>query len=189
MDGDAGGQVGGVDLGEGERRVLAGESRGWCCGVCAGSFGGENDDGGRRMRSNEDVLEEWRRGVCLERGVVVSEDGESERILSSEEQAGTQGQGDSAQQPESREVSAQSPQPTLTTNPPSSIPSQPQPQPQPPAAAPAPTPPAPPAQTQQATANTHSEDAWLDRAIVGVLIALVFMIMRRVMNSDDDYID
>lgn len=183
MDGDARGQVGGVDLGDGERRVLAGESRRWRCGVCAEA--GSDGDGRRRVRSNEEMLGEWRWGVCLERGIVVGEDGESERILSSEEQAGTQGRSDSAQQPESRKVPAQPPPPTPTTPTPSSVPSQPQPQPQPPAAAPATA----PAQPQQATANTHSEDAWLDRAIVGVLIALVFMVMRRVMNSDDDYID
>ncbi|PLB51179.1 UBC-like protein [Aspergillus steynii IBT 23096] len=63
MDGDAKGQVGGLDVPEEVRREYARRSGGWCCEVCG--------------RSNEVILEEWR-GECREKGVVVDGDGDGE---------------------------------------------------------------------------------------------------------------
>ncbi|KAF7588588.1 hypothetical protein BBP40_005473, partial [Aspergillus hancockii] len=37
----------------------------------------------------------------------------------------------------------------------------------------------------QAVASQQSQDPWLDRAIIGVLIALVFMILRRIAGSEE----
>ncbi|KAK4147130.1 ubiquitin-conjugating enzyme/RWD-like protein [Dichotomopilus funicola] len=47
METDVKGQLGGLEMGEAGRRRLAGESRGWRCGVCGGG------------RSNEEILGEW----------------------------------------------------------------------------------------------------------------------------------
>ena len=57
------GQVGGLEAGEGVRRKLAEESRGWRCEGCGGG------------RSNEEVMEGWWE-VCRGRGVKVGEGGE-----------------------------------------------------------------------------------------------------------------
>ncbi|KAF9892496.1 hypothetical protein FE257_001605 [Aspergillus nanangensis] len=54
MEGDAKGQVGGLDVGEGLRREYAGRSREWVCEVCG--------------KGNGEILEEWRRGVCKKGG-------------------------------------------------------------------------------------------------------------------------
>ncbi|PWY90279.1 UBC-like protein, partial [Aspergillus sclerotioniger CBS 115572] len=60
MDGDARGQVGGLDVGAEVRRRYAVESRAWRCDGC--EFVGGRELGG--------VMAEWR-GVCRERGVEV----------------------------------------------------------------------------------------------------------------------
>ncbi|KAJ5356776.1 hypothetical protein N7517_011385 [Penicillium concentricum] len=59
---------------------------------------------------------------------------------------------------------------------------QPQPQSQAPAAAVMPTQTSSP---QLASTESPSEGVWLDRAIIGVIVALVLLILRRVANVDD----
>ncbi|KAL4988151.1 ubiquitin-conjugating enzyme/RWD-like protein [Aspergillus falconensis] len=66
MEGDAKGQVGGLEgVSDEVRRQWAGTSRGWRCEVCG--------------KSNEEVLREWR-GYCVESGVDVEKEEEVEGV-------------------------------------------------------------------------------------------------------------
>ena len=77
MDGDARGQVGGLDVDDAVRRELAAVSRGWVCPVC--------------NRRNMDILEQQQQGGCPEEG----NQGETRPAVIQEEQS------ESETQPES----------------------------------------------------------------------------------------
>lgn len=197
MDVDAKGQVGGLEMGDAGRRELARESRGWRCGV-------EGCNGGR---SNEEALREWREGACKERGVVDEESGqgggdgdasgEGEEQKQQEKQQEVQ-EGDAAQLT-SAPVAEPAPEPVSEEPRESSRESQHQPQPQPQQqpilssvpqhqpqpqlqfqSQPVPTP------TTTTTATAAQDSPWLDRAIIGVLIALIVTIMRRVFRDESE---
>ncbi|BCR90460.1 ubiquitin-conjugating enzyme E2 [Aspergillus chevalieri] len=200
MDIDAKGQVGGLEMSEQGRRELAGESRAWRCGV-------EGCNGGK---TNEEVLREWREGVCRERGVVDEESsqgggGEGEKQEKQEDETRESDAAQSTSAPVAEPAPA--PEQETETAPeeprePSRGSSQPQPQPQRqsiPSSAPQHQPhpqprpqtqlqfqPQPVATTATATTATAAQDSpWLDRAIIGVLIALIVTIMRRVFRDED----
>ncbi|EAW14499.1 ubiquitin-conjugating enzyme E2 [Aspergillus clavatus NRRL 1] len=187
MDAEAKGQVGGLDAPEEVRRELAGRSRGWVCEVCEG------------RRSNEEVLREWRK-VCEESGVVVAEDegegeskgedeGEGEvtapEVVSEEDSAAP------TQTPALLATEEQQPPPSTTSSNPSSAAAAASSPPPPSSdhanpAPPAPTPTIPlPVPAAAAAQSQSSDSSWLDRAILGVLIALVVMIIRRMARTDD----
>ncbi|KAI9039613.1 ubiquitin-conjugating enzyme E2 [Aspergillus affinis] len=217
MDGDAKGQVGGLDVPEEVRREYAGRSGAWCCEVCG--------------RSNEAILGEWR-GECKEKGVVVdgdevgeekvegeqgklddssSNDKEKEKEGLSEQVSVSRGDevkgsqldaGLSAetkqlllplqeqQQPLSADVPASTSTSTSTSAPaPAPAPASPQPTTSPTTTTSTPTrttqPAIIPPVSQSTNPHTPQDNPWLDRAIIGVLIALVFMILRRVAGTDD----
>ncbi|KAE8150684.1 ubiquitin-conjugating enzyme/RWD-like protein [Aspergillus avenaceus] len=166
MDGDAKGQVGGLDVSEEVRRDHAEKSRGWVCEGCG--------------KSNEAILSEWRE-FCREKGVEVGEMGD-ERVVPRE--AAKEDTQDKEEEPVEESVSAepaqQQPPPTVQPTPALALTAATHPQ----VPAPASRPPVAP-QPTQAVASRQSDDPWLDRAIIGVLIALVFMILRRVVNWED----
>jgi ubiquitin-conjugating enzyme E2 J1 len=180
MDADAKGQVGGLDVDVAVRRRYAVESRGWVCDVCEGG------------RSNEEVLREWRE-VCRAKGVEVEED---------DVQGATPEKTEAEPEREPSETNADASAETVTSQRESeSLPSRDAapkqveaqvPVPSAPAEAPAPAP-APtrttPVQTTTATTatsrTTTSDAPWLDRAILGVLVALAFMIVRRLAKSEE----
>ncbi|RAK79569.1 ubiquitin-conjugating enzyme E2 [Aspergillus fijiensis CBS 313.89] len=230
MDGDARGQVGGLDVGEEVRRRYAVASRGWRCEGCKGQIFGEDEEGdeegagGQAGRTNLEVLEAWW-GFCRERGVDVSgfggrkavegegkgEEGEGDNAdleKKTEEQEQEVGKGDQELEPPtigslksdtgvSGREDAQTHSTTSTTTaaaastPPSTtqlpavqqqpdqtpqqrqilLQSQPQPQPQP----------QPQHQQQQ---QISPDTPWLDRAIFGVIVALVVMILRRIARDE-----
>ncbi|GAQ40287.1 ubiquitin-conjugating enzyme E2 J1 [Aspergillus tubingensis] len=182
MDGDAKGQVGGLDVADEVRRRYARESRAWRCDGCEGSKG----------RGNEVVMREWW-GVCRERGVGVEgedfggdesedkerremdksgcmeggkKDGDGDVDEAAAADAGISAGVDTSQIPQA-EVQAQAQQPQ-----------QQQLQHTPPATRPAPPVPA-------AAAATSQDTPWLDRAIIGIIIALVAMILRRLTRDMD----
>ncbi|OJZ85641.1 hypothetical protein ASPFODRAFT_207508 [Aspergillus luchuensis CBS 106.47] len=172
MDGDAKGQVGGLDVADEVRRRYARESKAWRCDGCEGSKG----------RGNEVVMREWW-GVCRERGVVVEgeEDFEGEEDKSEGKDvdeaavadAGISAGVDTSQIPQA-EVQPQQPQQQQQL----------QQQHTPPAAT-RPPPPVPAAPAAPAAAATSQDTPWLDRAIIGVIIALVAMILRRLTRDMD----
>lgn len=210
MDVDAKGQVGGLEMGDAGRQELAGESRGWRCGV-------EGCNGGR---TNEEVLREWREGVCRERGVVDEESGQG----GGDGDASGSGEGEEQKQQENQQEIQEGDAVQLTNAPvaePAPVPEepressresqhqpQPQPQPQPqqqqqpilssvPQHQPQPQPrpqtqlqfqpqPVPTTTTTTAAATAAQDSPWLDRAIIGVLVALIVTIMRSVFRDESE---
>lgn len=194
MDADAKGQVGGLDVDVAVRRRYVVESRGWVCEVCEGG------------RSNEEVLRAWRE-VCRAKGVEVEEDevqgagagagGTAERTPSGEAEptperdpedttdanananAETEtGTESSQKESEPRPSKHATPQQQVQVPVPS-VPSAPAPTPAPTHTTPVPT-------TTATTSQPTTTDApWLDRAILGVLVALAFMIVRRLAKSEE----
>ncbi|GAB7339495.1 hypothetical protein MBLNU457_6116t1 [Dothideomycetes sp. NU457] len=165
MDSDAGGQVGGMSTGEEVRRRLARESRGWRCAGCGG-------------RSNEEVMVELEERCKEEGGSKEEEKVPDELRLEFRDQLGKEGNGQSgAKQKEAVPKSEHTPvrdsgaplaQPVATSS-----------------AAEVQTRPvtrAVPPSTAQVAAQVRQQRSpdtgLLDKAIVGVAIALVFMILR-----------
>lgn len=209
MEGDARGQVGGLDSVSDEvRRQWAGMSRGWRCEACG--------------KSNEEVLRDWK-VFCVEQGVDVEKEEEVEGVPEGlrigvgkndrnkekeddEKKKDDEGAGDGGVDQSATEASKQD-TPTssgiknssvfATSERPAASGSSAQAQ----TIAPAPasasrTPPAPPTTSQQQrrpapTRTTQAPPApsqdspWLDRAIFGVLVALILMILRRFVNLED----
>ncbi|KAL2819181.1 ubiquitin-conjugating enzyme/RWD-like protein [Aspergillus granulosus] len=205
MDGDAKGQVGGLEgVSDAIKKEWAVASRNWCCEACGAG------------KSNEAVLREWRE-FCVEQGVDVEKEEEAEGVpaelrigvkkaeaksetetatdmtATSSPNAGQNGAGPKGV-PVDTEKSAPVPASSTTTP----TPTPPSIQTPGPARTNVPTPTAsqPHLQLQRpsttATATTPrqapaaSQDSpWLDRAIFGVLIALVVMILRRYVDIED----
>lgn len=188
MGAESKGQVGGMEGSEEVRREFARESRGWVCRECGGS--------------NEEVMKRWWE-VCRERGVEVDVEGcevvgekmeEEERQLEKEQ--------DGEQRVATVEESASSPAASVSTsaNPsvppvpsglsstPAVVPSAPSTQsirPRPTPTTPAPAPVAMAARTAAATSSEPANNPWLDRAIIGIVFALIILITKRVVNVDD----
>ena len=179
MEGDARGQVGGMEMGRGERERLAGESRGWRCGGC----------GGRR---NEDILRE-EGGDGGERGVVTVP--EELKFGFRDEMGGGDGGGEKGPAQASSAGSTNPPAPKVTQPIPtssastSSSTSTSAPSPQPTRTIPLPsTAPVPPTQTQtlppparQGPVPSDGVPAWVDKAIAALVAALAFMVMRKLL--------
>jgi ubiquitin-conjugating enzyme E2 J1 len=156
MDAEANGQVGGLDVSDAARREYARLSRGWACEVCG--------------ESNERMMEGWRE-TCRDAGKCDDGDGDDGR--------------DDTGQKDQAAASAPAPGPEAIAEPTTS-------------AAPTSTPQPPRHHNTSAPAPAHrerpvtprpqgqsSDGPWLDRAIIGVLLALVFMILRRFAAVDD----
>ncbi|OJJ97155.1 hypothetical protein ASPACDRAFT_9009, partial [Aspergillus aculeatus ATCC 16872] len=169
MDGDARGQVGGLDVGEEVRRRYAVASRGWRCEGCKGQGKeGEGDDADLEKERGEQEVE--KRDQELEPPTIGSL--ESDTVVS----GGDDAQTFTTASTTTAAAAAASP-PTSTTQLPAvqqqpdqtpqqrQILLQPQPQPQ---------------HQHQQQQQISPDTPWLDRAIVGVIVALVVMILRRI---------
>ena len=172
MDTDAGGQVGGMSASEGTRRELAGKSRGWVCGGCGG-------------RSCEDILRE-QEVLCKEVG---REGAEEENALVGKiglvdpKKDGSAG-GDATSGAVDDSTAVASTSPATLVNAAALPASQQLPTPDP-TPTPTRTTPMPTSQTQARPPpapqrlHTTATDAWIDKAIIGVVIALVLLVLRR----------
>ncbi|PYH41603.1 uncharacterized protein BP01DRAFT_418613 [Aspergillus saccharolyticus JOP 1030-1] len=202
MDGDARGQVGGLDVGEDVRRGYARGSRGWRCDLCKGRVVGEDDDddegegggGGDNEgegRTNEEVMERWW-AYCRSRGVEVSSGSEGEGegtggTVKEEEarESGTEQGEDTRKVEDEHEAQTALSTDTAETHPPTIIHSSPPTQSQPETAPqPVQTPSQPQLLQQQPQPQLSPDTPWLDRAIIGVVIALVAMILRRIARDE-----
>ncbi|KAL9128928.1 MAG: hypothetical protein Q9217_002482 [Psora testacea] len=168
MEGDAKGQVGGMEMPKAERERLAGESRGWSCAGCGG-------------RSNEDVLKE-EGGEGAETGG----EGKAEHVIPEELKFGFRDQMDDkkewnidkgkakevglppAPMSESAATLVQTAQavPVTAQSPPAmtAMPQCPQPMP-----------------TTTRRTSPDGVPAWVDKAITGVVAALVLMILKKIL--------
>jgi ubiquitin-conjugating enzyme E2 J1 len=175
---EAKGQVGGMEGSEALRREYAHLSREWCCRECGGDNLG-------RMR-------EWW-AVCRETGVEV--EGLDDGLEESGKLDKTGDDGDEKKEEESTQALATTPEERQTQQP---QPPQPLPprssslaapvssSPAPAIAAPAQHGLAPRPQAQAHPASTAANDGvWLDRAIIGVVVALVILILRRFVDVED----
>ena len=224
MDGDAKGQLGGLDVDNNVRREWAVRSRRWRCDVC--------NNGGR---TNEEVLDEWR-AFCREKGVLDDDDDddrggggskedngkdesrekrkrneatlnsageediapprhdEKEMVMMSSSSAASARNGDVIS-PTTRNADISSP----------SSSAQPQPQLQQPSQStlsPSPVQLLEHQHREHSTAiptitnttatparSSRDDDVWLDRTILGVILALALLVLKRILNSYyDDYL-
>ena len=182
MEGDAKGQVGGLDMSREERGRLAEESRGWRCKGCGGG------------RTNDEILKE-------EGGEESGKEGkEEEKVMVPEElrfgfkdQMGRVGDGDGEKKDKGKGKEVVVP-PVLTTQPQSQTQkeervaiSQPKVVKSVEQTVAAPAGPAialhaRPAAPQQATRRTtEGVPAWVDKAITGVAAALAFLILKKIL--------
>jgi ubiquitin-conjugating enzyme E2 J1 len=191
MGAESKGQVGGMEGSEAIRREFASESRGWVCRECG--------------RSNEEVMKEWWE-ICRERGVKI--DVEGSEVLGGEkeeeekqEKNEAEGKKDGGQTEAVRDEPATTPAAPASTSavsPTPPVPSGSNSTPTVVAPAPStqssirphptPTSPAPVAMAARTAAATQSEPAnspWLDRAIIGIIFALIILITKRTVNVDD----
>lgn len=184
MDGDAKGQLGGLDATDEVRRMWAERSRSWSCDCMEG-------------KTNEQFLGEWR-DACLEKGISVDEEGRE--TVPEELRMSYKKQSEEKKEPVSSEETPEPRSPEPVPVPPQDTPPAEQSETPQPAQAitpqPAPTRTTTTTTTTTATttttttAQTHAnpspqDNPWLDRAIVGVVIALIFMIMRRMAVAED----
>ncbi|KAJ4305911.1 hypothetical protein N0V90_001444 [Kalmusia sp. IMI 367209] len=170
MDSEAKGQVGGLECDRGVRERMAGESAGWRCGGCG--------------KSNAEILKE-RVELCGE------EDGErkeeavpKELRLAYRDELGEKKDVTSASESSSPAVAGASSAMNGASAAPA-IPPQPARVAPAPAPAPQPTrtipPPTPPVQQRQVVQQQSPDRslAWIDTCIYGVVVALLFMVLRK----------
>ncbi|CRG83651.1 hypothetical protein PISL3812_01006 [Talaromyces islandicus] len=183
MDGDAKGQLGGLDATDEVRKMWAERSRSWTCDCMEG-------------KTNEQLLSEWR-DACLEKGVSVDEEGREtvpeELKMSYKKQSEEETKEPVASEPTPEQQAPEPPvpqdTPALAVQPERTEPAQsitPQPAPTTTTTTITATTSTNATTTIQTRANpSHQDNPWLDRAIVGVVIALIFMIMRRMAAAED----
>lgn len=172
MEGGAKGQVGGMEMGEGERRRLAEESKGWKCNGCGGRnneeiLAAQEEDGGDHPRiSKAEVPEDLRFGFKDE---IPKE--------THVEPSQTIGPAKHAERTTSTSLMSQ-------RNPPSQING--------PARTGTQVPPSPPTDARPTTLQGHvntptltrslpqeAVPAWIDKAIMGLIGALLIMIIKK----------
>lgn len=173
MEGDAKGQVGGMEMPEKERRRLAGESKTWRCQGCGG-------------RNNEDILRE--------EGGEAGEGKSNEHVVPEELKFGFRDQMAAA---ENKDVAKDKGMQVVSTRAPNPSPasaSAPSPRTPPPTSSPPeavhPTrtlsgasPPHAPPPLPTATRQTQSDGvpAWVDKAITGLVAALAVMVIKKIL--------
>lgn len=166
MEGDAKGQVGGMEMGVGERRRLAGESRSWRCRGCGGRSNEgilkEEGGGGDGTEKEEKVPEELRFGFRDEMGKQGEGKVDEQSNKTSTEPRGSTSVGTST--PDS--VAPPALPATITQPPPASATAQIQAQIR-------------PIPTRQGPAD--GVPAWIDKAITGLVAALGLMIIKKIL--------
>ncbi|OOQ84905.1 putative ubiquitin conjugating enzyme (UbcF) [Penicillium brasilianum] len=190
MGAESKGQVGGMEGSEAIRREFASESRGWVCRECG--------------RSNEEAMKEWWE-ICRGRGVKI--DVEGSEVVGGEKEEEKQEKDEAGAEKDDGQTEVVVDEPATTPVAPASasavspIPPVPSGSNSTPAVVapapstqssirphPTPTSPAPVAIAARTAAATQSEPAnspWLDRAIIGIIFALIILITKRTVNVDD----
>ncbi|KAH0287603.1 UBC-like protein [Aureobasidium namibiae CBS 147.97] len=179
MDTDAGGQVGGMSAPDNVRKALAEKSREYSCAGCGkGALAILEEQEERCKDLGIQATDEEENPLVGKIGLIEPKKDASTTDISAPTSAASQSEDTVAgSEPEPPRV-AQGVQPTPTIQQSQSQPqaqaapqAQSQPQPQPPTQLQQ-----PPLQPVVATTRT---DAWIDKAIIGIVIALVLMILRR----------
>lgn len=166
MESEAGGQVGGMSADGGVRVRLARESRAWRCGACGktneevlAEQEGLCKEGGEEERVRREKENEMAREIgFVPKGEQKVEDG-TETVEASAAASGTEARDGEAQQVQQQSI----PVPALTSTPTQPVATRTQ----------------PPLQQQHRPLPQVSRGVWLDRAIVGLIGALVIMVLRQ----------
>ncbi len=171
MEGDAKGQVGGMEMPEKERRRLAGESKTWRCQGCGGRSNEDilREEGGEAVegQQNEHVVpEELKFGFRDQMAAEENKDMTKDR--------GTHSISTPAPDPSPASASAASPPPP-TSSPPEAI----HPTRTIPVSSASRAPPPLPTTTLQT--QSDGVPAWVDKAITGVVAALAVMIIKKIL--------
>ncbi|KAF2817263.1 UBC-like protein [Mytilinidion resinicola] len=169
MDTDAKGQVGGIECNEQARKKMAVESVEWKCAACG--------------KSNAEIMKE-REETVKEMGGEKTEEvvPEELRLAYRDELNRVAEGGDAASKSETKESKGKE-RATETTPP---VTSEPSPRPSAPvASSPRVTLPPPPARTIQlpqiaTQQSAEASPAWIDHAIYGLIAAILFMVLRKV---------
>lgn len=164
MDTDAKGQLGGMDAGEGMRRKMAKESTQWKCGSCG--------------RINAEVMKKQAEAAAGEEGVKEEEVPEQLR-LAFREDLGKGANGDEAGKAEANGAPKQDTEAAPAASAPTSAVSQ---TPATPVVQPTRTVQAPTMQAHQRRAPVAQGDdipAWIDKAIIGIVFAIIAIIWLR----------
>ncbi|KAL1995140.1 hypothetical protein VTN49DRAFT_1327 [Thermomyces lanuginosus] len=167
MDGDPKGQIGGVDAPDEVRRMLAQKSREWRCECLQG-------------KTNAEALQEWRE-MCRSKGIDPDEE-EKGAAPPKEMQLHVKNPPESAKS--GNETNTTSVSQEQSSPPRAGTTESGMEQPRTTAAVATPRTPSAPSSTGSPPPNVSQESPWLDRAIIGVFIALVFMILRRLVHMD-----
>lgn len=182
MEGGAKGQLGGMEMGEAERKRLAEESKGWRCTACGGKSNEEildaqgEGDGDRTANSKADVPEDLRFGFKDEMQKQEKDDSVQTTSLVEGNADGIRTK--SAQFPATPgEQSSSTPVEQISSNPPAT---------QPPST---PNPNMPPLSQQRVRQGHPAVQAspreavpgWIDKAIVGIVGTLLVMIIKKFM--------
>ncbi|KAL8675035.1 MAG: hypothetical protein Q9168_000630 [Polycauliona sp. 1 TL-2023] len=185
MEGGAQGQVGGMEMGEGERKRLAGQSRAWKCDQCGSSSNEDilreegkrcdesaQKEGSTKAVAKEQVPDELRFGFKDEMGSEKSTDKGKGKEQASANDSKDQNTADQ------KKPSEQFTGPMIADSSSVSLPP-------PPARTIAPAQPLPqqiPTQTTSAPSGTADNGVppWVDKAIVGVIAGLLVMMVKKV---------
>lgn len=174
METSPSGQLGGVDASDSVRKRIAGESRGWKCGVCGGRSCEEilgeaerlskelEDEGSSSKREEVTVPPEMQIGFRKETKDQMESSQEIDEGNSNSAENTRSAQAES-EYPSARPAQTV-PQPTATIP----LPQQPQPQ------------------RQMAQAHVRSNDGvpvWVDRAIAGIVLCLVVMVLKMLLGK------
>jgi ubiquitin-conjugating enzyme E2 J1 len=185
MDTDAGGQVGGMSAPDNVRKALAEKSREYSCAGCGkGALAILEEQEQRCKELGIDAADEEENPLVGKIGLIEpKKDGSAAEASASSSASSQPDDVVAGSDPELPPVAAaQEVQPTRTVQ-------QSQPQPRSPPAPQSQTQTQPSTQIQQplvqpplqpAVAATTTTDAWIDKAIIGIVLALVLMILRRV---------
>ena len=180
MEGGAKGQLGGMEMGEGERKRLAGESRGWKCDQC----GSTNED---TLREEGKRCEESEQNEGPIKAAAKEQVPDELRFGFKDEMAKEQSteKGKRKEQPiangsDQRRPSEQSTGPVDSKSVPTSVPLSPPPFPTIAPAQPLPQPIPTRTTSVPASAAENGVPGWVDKAIVGVIASLLVMVVKKI---------
>lgn len=166
MEGGARGQVGGMEMGDAERRRLAAESTAWTCAGCGGRSNGEI------LRAEEERCRSPGESVLPSGGGTVPE----ELKFGFRDEMAAEAENSSArdQAPAIAPLPSSSPAPLQSSAPPASS------LPRPPPSSPPALPTASPPPTAPLGPSSEAVPPWVDKAIAGLVAGLAVMVIKKI---------
>lgn len=157
MDSDAGGQLGGMNAAENVKTKLAAESRRWTCAGCGGLSNedilGQQEDLCKSLSETDEEKRRREEEEASAKGISFApKKGGEEATAADKKEEGEKTDHDQEQQAQQPVSIPPTPTPTRTITPPAQHPPH---------------------------AQRITRDVWVDRAIIGIVCALLIMVARR----------